>query len=96
MGPPHSTQQRDMAERLLETDFPLIPCPNPPSWGEAGRNGSLRRAYSSEQLACPTLQPSPDHSSDTSDCLSEDYQLLQDRSGPHFPTKQQPTFRPPR
>ena len=45
---------RMMAERVLETDFPLIAPPNPPlsvhprivRVDETGRNGSLRRAYS--------------------------------------------------
>ena len=45
---------RMMAERVLETDFPLIAPPNPPlsvhprivRLDETGRNGSLRRAYS--------------------------------------------------
>ena len=77
---------RMMAERVLETDFPLIAPPNPPlsvhprivSSGEAGRNGSLRRAYSevSEVTEVTPLQAQApggesDQGSDTSDYLSD-------------------------
>ena len=74
---------RMMAERVLETDFPLIAPPNPPlsvhprivSSGEAGRNGSLRRAYSEVSEVTPLQAPAPggesDQGSDTSDYLSD-------------------------
>ena len=85
-GAPQLSVTRMMAERVLETDFPLIAPPNPPlsvhprivSSGEAGRNGSLRRAYSemSEVTEVTPLQAQApggesDQGSDTSDYLSD-------------------------
>ena len=76
-----------MAERVLETDFPLIAPPNPPLSvhprivGDTGRNGSLKRAYSSEEVSESTPlhrgnRQISDNSevqdySDTSDYLSD-------------------------
>ena len=74
---------RMMAERVLETDFPLIAPPNPPlsvhprivTSGEAGRNGSLRRAYSEVSEVTPLQAQAPggesDQGSETSDYLSD-------------------------
>ena len=52
-----------MAQRVLETDFPLMVPPNPPTMsmahrllppeGRGGRNGSLRAAYSCEEELLP-------------------------------------------
>ena len=70
-----------MAERVLETDFPLIAPPNPPLSvhprvvNDLGRNGSLKRAYSSEEVSEVTPLHTgagvSDHDSDTSDYLSD-------------------------
>ena len=97
-----------MAEKVLETDFPLIAPPNPPlsvhprllAEREHGRNGSLKRAYSSEELT--PLHPGS-ASSESSDYLSDrdqappGYQTLPPLS--HSSTKtdslKHPTFRPP-
>jgi len=86
-----------MSKKVLETDFPLMVPPNPPllvhpRFVEHGRNGSLKRAYSSEELA-PLHSPS---SSETSDYLSDtqgppEYHLL---SSEQY-HKSEPTFRPP-
>ena len=86
---------RMMAERVLETDFPLIAPPNPPlsvhprivTSGEAGRNGSLRRAYSevSEVTEVTPLQapaPSPGAPGGESDQGSETSDYLSDSTGP--------------
>ena len=92
---------RIMAERVLETDFPLIAPPNPPlsvhprivTSGEAGRNGSLRRAYSevSEVTEVTPLQAparSPDapgvesDQGDQGDQGSETSDYLSDSTGP--------------
>ena len=99
--------QSVMAEKVLETDFPLIAPPNPPlsvhprllSEREHGRNGSLKRAYSSEELT--PLHPGS-AGSDTSDYLSDSqappgYQTLPPGSLKSTKTDSltQPTFRPP-
>ena len=84
---------RMMAERVLETDFPLIAPPNPPlsvhprivTSGEAGRNGSLRRAYSevSEVTEVTPLQAqSPGAPGGESDQGSETSDYLSDSTGP--------------
>ena len=101
------TAQSVMAEKVLETDFPLIAPPNPPlsvhprllSEREHGRNGSLKRAYSSEELT--PLHPGS-AGSDTSDYLSDSqappgYQTLPPGSLKSTKTDSltQPTFRPP-
>ena len=106
---PHSVSQSVMAEKVLETDFPLIAPPNPPlsvhprlvasrESREHGRNGSLKRAYSSEEVA--PLHPSG--GSDTSDYLSDSfappgYQTLPpDSASSHkTDTLSLPPFRPP-
>ena len=89
---------RIMAERVLETDFPLIAPPNPPlsvhprivTSGEAGRNGSLRRAYSEVSevtemtpLQAPARSPgAPGGESDQGDRGSETSDYLSDSTGP--------------
>merc|ERR1711953_1224805 len=95
-----------MAEKVLETDFPLIAPPNPPlsvhprlvASREHGRNGSLKRAYSSEEVT--PLRPSG--GSDTSDYLSDSlappgYQTLppDSISSNKTDTLSLPPFRPP-
>ena len=95
-----------MAEKVLETDFPLIAPPNPPLsvhprlviGREHGRNGSLKRAYSSEEVA--PLRPSG--GSDTSDYLSDSlappgYQTLppDSLSSNKTDSLSLPPFRPP-
>ena len=97
-----------MAERVLETDFPLIAPPNPPLSvhprivGDLGRNGSLKRAYSSEEVSeCSPLRPvdhnSSDKTSDTSDYLSDQappgYTTLP--PGSKHNSLSHPPFRPP-
>ena len=101
-----SVSQSVMAEKVLETDFPLIAPPNPPlsvhprlvGSREHGRNGSLKRAYSSEEVT--PLHPSG--GSDTSDYLSDSlappgYQTLPpDSASSHkTDTLSLPPFRPP-
>ena len=102
-----SVSQSVMAEKVLETDFPLIAPPNPPlsvhprlvASREHGRNGSLKRAYSSEEVT--PLHPSGG-GSDTSDYLSDSlappgYQTLPpDSASSHkTDTLSLPPFRPP-
>ena len=97
-----------MAERVLETDFPLIAPPNPPLSvhprivGDLGRNGSLKRAYSSEEVSessplRPVDQTSSDKTSDTSDYLSDQappgYTTLP--PGSKHNSLSHPPFRPP-
>ena len=75
----HNHIQLGMAERVLETDFPLIAPPNPPLSvhprivNDLGRNGSLKRAYSSEEVSevSPLHTGVSDHGSETSDYLSD-------------------------
>ena len=101
-----SSQPPVMAEKVLETDFPLIAPPNPPLsvhprlviGREHGRNGSLKRAYSSEEVA--PLRPSG--GSDTSDYLSDSlappgYQTLppDSLSSNKTDSLSLPPFRPP-
>ena len=101
-----SVSQSVMAEKVLETDFPLIAPPNPPLsvhprlviGREHGRNGSLKRAYSSEEVA--PLRPSG--GSDTSDYLSDSlappgYQTLppDSLSSNKTDSLSLPPFRPP-
>ena len=54
-----------MAQRVLETDFPLMAPPNPPMSmahrllppeGRGGRNGSLRAAYSCDEELLPKFR----------------------------------------
>ena len=54
-----------MAQRVLETDFPLMVPPNPPMSmahrllppeGRGGRNGSLRAAYSCDEELLPKFR----------------------------------------
>lgn len=88
-----------MSKKVLETDFPLMVPPNPPlsvhpRFVEHGRNGSLKRAYSSEELA-PLHSPS---SSDTSDYLSDHPEYLLQPSEQHPQQDhlvKHPPFRPP-
>ena len=91
-----------MSKKVLETDFPLMVPPNPPlsvhpRFVEHGRNGSLKRAYSSEELA-PLHSPS---SSETSDYLSDtqgppEYHLLTtEQYHKPEPVAKHPPFRPP-
>lgn len=90
--------QAKMSKKVLETDFPLMAPPNPPlsvhpRFTEHGRNGSLRRAYSSEEVA-PLHSPS---SSETSDYVSDSQdppQYLLHAGDPHEQLKH-PPFRPP-
>ena len=101
-----TVSQSVMAEKVLETDFPLIAPPNPPLsvhprlviGREHGRNGSLKRAYSSEEVA--PLRPSG--GSDTSDYLSDSlappgYQTLppDSLSSNKTDSLSLPPFRPP-
>ena len=83
-----------MAERVLETDFPLMAPPNPPLSvhprvvSDPGRNGSLKRAYSSEEVSeVSPLRPgprecaAPRHSRESRD-TSDTSDYLSDHAGP--------------